>query len=1760
MDYIKLRAVALKDGDDEEAVTVNTRALIDKVLARYSGEWTTLRELIQNAADAQASTVTIKFDTLPSIQIPTPSSTNSSEILKHTLQNHTLQRLVVSNDGQKFGANDWSRLKRIAEGNPDETKIGAFGVGFYSVFSECEDPFVSSGNEAMAFYWKGNSLFTKRVQLPPEQGNPGTSFVLDYRNTTSPLPNLISLAQFLATSLTFVALSKIELWVDAWKIISVQKKPAPSIEIPIARDLETRTKGGFMRVHSLERESIQMDATFMNVVSWKPSLTSVSKLGGSEIQYGSSNNDIPSLRSFFSRLTSGSTQAQNKSKLTRDEKQLQEIILEDLTALTTTHVFLRVTTAVIQSSVGGSFAAELERATKKPPPRSTKIAILTSSYDQAEASSKVNPVAKSVDIFASVLPGTKPGGRVFIGFPTHQTTGAGIHLSAQSVIPTVERESIDLNARWVRSWNEEMLRASGIIARLAFSSEMADFALKIKNSSEKSGTKSKMSKTEISAYMNEAFHILNTFTFGESTPSSKVSQIIEEAFWTAYRQPSIEIYSSCGVLMTSKVRLTTEDLSGFVEGIPVVPAQLAEHPFVIKLKNFGLLTEITISDVKKELEAKALDKDQLSKFIGWAMNKVITGEIEDREIRSLFDVAVATTGDKEGSEIVALSGIKNFHNVNLIPSDVPLPESTIPFYFTKSYSFDRLRNLGWEQLEIVPWLYYLIETNNRRPSEQDLKTSVPFAAHILQILSKSWETLNQSSKNTVISLLQPISVIPTKSGMKKPSEAFLANVKLFEDLPTVVSCPAVKEKFLAAIGVRKTVDLETIFNRLLSPNPDALNGGKSSNCRHMEVIKYLASVKDDIPQEDMKKLKNSPICPAETGPPGNESTKGTLELFKVSELFEPKDAIRDLKLPVIQWPGPPGSYRARSIEGRFLSSLGLRIFPSVPELINLMASEDSVISDKAMFYFIAHHHTNGYASFQMSSTTKKFLPLLGEEKRVSPSECYTNERCSILGFKILKRELAAHANKFGVATDPPMDICVERLVKNPPRDVRSATLLFQYFSERLGEIGTIHVLRLEQSSIVPVRVAKSISDTNISEDLKKVSSLRLLTPKQCYLGTPTTYGEIFDFVDFGNAANTFLLRCGSKNEPTTLELASLACKEPARLLGIMKSPENYLSLLRNFADELPQLRRDNELFKKMRQSKWLLASFEISTTKDKLKIQQSDRGEEVYDSDPEDNEETKIKEYQLARPDQIIVNDNYTSYRLFKQSLISAPEEEKLEDFYLALGAQTLNSLVQEDLRLGQPYDRQNSAVKIRSHILERSKLFLYEHKRESIRHDVKWLEKNLSVQVVKSIALRRSLKGHSLSHTEKRLAACNNDFRNGWTLYITPGEYDSYQISQSLCRILLERPNHSSYLTFESFLSLNLYQLRSRGYNVERILRAKAAEQRIAEEERKKQLEAEQKLIREQEEQWKKSQMLPVPIRKEQTNLIENKMPGAFDESSPENSPFSSQKKTANGIFSGLSKRLGLNNLANGEIQEQLTSFLGNNSSQTKDRPRDPPSYEEASKGSVYSPATLQQNLLNAIQSSRAHDSNILFSPPSTQIIKEQASYCDSKSAQDIYFLAEANNGTRIYVSKTATVNSRELLSTNVDALNKFAGLLHEVADIYSLPRKAIHIFIDEAGSTIAFNSSGSIFCNFRFFKQLHSNRASQSEGKVVATSYWWVVVAHELAHNVVAAHNSEHSFYTESLIGNFFLKMMAKAIIYQETSELSAPTDNQKQRSLLD
>ncbi|EGE83651.1 HATPase_c domain-containing protein [Blastomyces dermatitidis ATCC 18188] len=1753
IDFNALKARTLGSGNDEEAVTVNTRALIDKVLARYSGEWTVLRELLQNAADACASNVTIKFETLPSTSVPAPTEPDPSASLKHVISHHTLKRLILTNNGTPFSPNDWARLKRIAEGNPDETKIGAFGVGFYSVFSDCEEPFVSSGSEAIAFYWKENALFTRRLKLGEADSSPNTNFVLDYRNTTSPVPALMPLCQFLASALTFVGLESVELWLDGWKLAHLAKKVAPSVNIEIPRDVQTKTNEELMTVSSVLQEVAQMNATWMEAVSWKtPSNAS---------RFDSSRHHDPtvSLKSFFSRLT-GSSSTNNSTKTANPDKASKNEAKENLLATKTSSVLFHISTGTIKTSVVPSFARELERATKKPPPKTTTLAVLTASYDLRKPGQNNNP--RDTDIFASVLP--SKSGRIFIGFPTHQTTGLNAHISAPSVIPTVERESIDLNARWVRTWNVELLRAAGIVCRIAFSAEMSSLNSRIQAGVSPLG-RSKIRKDDIALLLPEAVHTFNQFVFRESTPTSQVGQVIEDSFWTCSKNAMIEVLSTCGILPCHQVRVAPKDLS-FMDSIPVIPDELmaGAKDFVKRLTDFGLVTDITVSDIIKELESSPLTPKQLEEFLLWVTKKASSREIDLSTVRSLLRVAVANDEplDATTSRVIVLSDVNSFLNPNKIPVELPMPPSVMPFKYTKNLPKYHLEALGWNELQVSTWITWLVENAKNRDllrSDQDITQIASFAAQVLPVLSRQWDSLGVATQGTLVGLLRNITIIPTKSGMKRPPETYFPSVRLFDDLPVVTGLNNVKEKFLGALGVRKTVELNVIFERLLN-NDDVPTDRTPARKKwsHVDLIKYLTSVRDDIPPEDIQKLKEARICTAVTN--GNANMDGIR--YKVSELYAPDESVRALELPILYW---PGRYSPSSSEGRFLTLLGLKSFPSAKEVLQLMAwaasADNAKLRDKAMTYYITNHISNGYVNFEASTVNMPFLPVEGQTKLSTPKHCFTDDGATLFGFDLLKRELHPHASKFGVSQHPSLSGCIDILVGKPPSSKKEARILFEYFAKRLGEINSPRAERLGQARIVPVTRKTSNSSSFFPNE--KSSPVTYIAPRDCYLGESDDYGDIFDFVDFGQEANLFLLACGSKREPTKAEVASMLVKEPARVSAKLQSPDKYLNLLRSVAESIHLLKKNRDLFRDMKTAPFLLASKELPskpTASRKPNEQLIDVDDETYE-----DEAQGIKEWQLVKARDAIIVDDYASFSLFKQNILAAPQEELLEDMYVALGTPCLSELVEEQPRCGALAPDQRIAVKLQKQIYERSRLFLHDLPREMIKHDTKWLEKNLSVQVVQSISLRRSLKGRHASHVEQRSAAVMQT-RAGWVLSIAAGRADLYQVSQALVHLILNRPKLHSTLTLEMLLKTDLLELRARGYNVERILRQKAAEARMAETKRQQQLEAELKQIQESEVAWRKHQQ----SEQQQDQHKQQSMPGDFPSSSPphdrksshdaaSSEATSSRPKSGRGLFSDLTRRFGLEDLSrsNNPVQSALQGFRDRAQRPTSSSDAPPPPYSTNETGStrhpnpqnVTSPHTLQSNLMSAIQACRPHGSSTLYSRGEQNKVMETKSYCDERPSHDLLFAADSASGIRIFVTKTVD-NCSTFLTANSDGLNAFASILVDCASVFSLRLDSVSIFYDPAGRTIAFNSRGSIFCNYLYFQQLHQSRMLDGgpESREEALVYWWVIFCHELAHNLVADHSSDHSFYTEGFVAQYFAKVTRKIAEYMATPTVAA------------
>lgn len=696
-----------------------------------------------------------------------------------------------------------------------------------------------------------------------------------------------------------------------------------------------------------------------------------------------------------------------------------------------------------------------------------------------------------------------------------------------------------------------------------------------------------------------------------------------------------------------------------------------------------------------------------------------------------------------------------------------------------------------------------------------------------------------------------------------------------------------------------------------SLQPSLELNGAAKKWSHVDLIKYLTSVRNDIPLKDIKRLRETPICPAESEP-----MKNSTKLYLISELFEPDEVLRRLKLPILHW---PGIFRPGSPEGRFLNFLGLRSAPNYMDLVNIMSTASLAknwsLRDCALRYFIENHHTKGYANFDHSIVTVPYLPLEGEAKLSLPKQCFANERVTILGYSILRKDLHVHASKFGVNNDPPIQDCINRLVQKPPQFKRNAREVFEYFAGRLNEIDRQHSDMLGGAAIVPVALNSASLEKPGPET---VEGLRHIPPRACFLGFDDRYSEIFDYVDFGQEANAFLIRCGSKHEPSTTELAKLVVRQPAKLFAVLELPR-YLQLLRNLAEAWQNLKKNKDLAKTMKTAKFLLAYRDYPSSS--------------MNSNREEDDDQFVRVAELASASQIIIMDDFITFNQFKTSLLAAPMEQALEDFYFSLGTPELGSLVEENHNIAPPTRDQSIALKLQKLVQERMPLYLHDIQPELIKRDANWMEKHLSVVCVNSISLRKSLRGHSGSHNESRSAA-QKASPKGYNLYIT-AKYDYFEVSQVLVPLLLSRAKTQHIMMLEMMLATPLNKLQARGYNVQRILRQKAAEARIAEATRIANMEKEAAELKVREAEYNAQEG-----QRSSDSQPGISMPGVFpdypDRSDQSTAPEVPQKPR--GFFSDIGKRLGIESGSHPLLQKQPSQNNVNGKPMQPDRDVPPP------------------------------------------------------------------------------------------------------------------------------------------------------------------------------------------------------------------------------
>lgn len=78
-----------------------------------------------------------------------------------------------------------------------------------------------------------------------------------------------------------------------------------------------------------------------------------------------------------------------------------------------------------------------------------------------------------------------------------------------------------------------------------------------------------------------------------------------------------------------------------------------------------------------------------------------------------------------------------------------------------------------------------------------------------------------------------------------------------------------------------------------------------------DLVKYLVAVQQTLTPNEMDRLKLTSAFPKESN---DDQGKPQIARFKASDLYEPIDIFRRLKLPVVDW-GTQARWRAQSEEG-----------------------------------------------------------------------------------------------------------------------------------------------------------------------------------------------------------------------------------------------------------------------------------------------------------------------------------------------------------------------------------------------------------------------------------------------------------------------------------------------------------------------------------------------------------------------------------------------------------------------------------------------------------------------------------------------------------------------------------------------------------------------------------------------------------------------------------------------------------------------------
>lgn len=493
--------------------------------------------------------------------------------------------------------------------------------------------------------------------------------------------------------------------------------------------------------------------------------------------------------------------------------------------------------------------------------------------------------------------------------------------------------------------------------------------------------------------------------------------------------------------------------------------------------------------------------------------------------------------------------------------------------------------------------------------------------------------------------------------------------------------------------------------------------------------------------------------------------------------------------------------------------------------------------------------------------------------------------------------------------------------------------------------------------------------------------------------------------------------------------------------------------------------------------------------------------------------------------------------------------------------------------------------------IFERTPIIIYQmmndspQRRKELLHDEQYVKQHLKVTQVQGLKITRTFK-HTNEKNVQPTTSCAD--RVNFGIYLSDmKDIDFYDIANSLCTLLFARVRFNDAIIVERYLTASLYNLKRKGVPVDRILNIRKQQATpvpspalpsspspspalpILPSLSPKDVDKYTKQVQEVFSDCQEGYIRQL-IAQQTKDHVQNVINKLLHEDYPKSKQY--EKEAVGSVISEeeeeqrrkkQERETELASIVEAERarkNEKNAGFMNRIWSSWKPTvpdkqlpapPPPPPSQpiEEVVKQQIEKKSKLppsestitpnltsnvRQNLKRAIHSCKPYAGKDVYSPPRINQVNESENYCDNTPGQDLSYVGNVM-GMEFYVHRT--VSPDDVLEQYGQAMARFTNILTELSKVFELRLNTIQIFYDIQGPTIAFNTTGSLFMNLRYYLALHepSTVEQEKEKRKEAMIYWFMTFCHELAHNFVHQHDSQHEFYMSSFAENYLEALMA-------------------------